>query len=54
MTKPKRRKGKPLAKLSQVTIDTIALAQAMEIADDLVLLKMRVAQLVEMLKGRAE
>lgn len=46
-----RHKGKRLACLSKETLETIALAQAMELVDDLTLLKMRAKQLVQLLGG---
>lgn len=46
--KPPRltRKGRPLAKMKQATIDTIVLALAMELRDDITLLRMRADQLL--------
>lgn len=49
-TKPdKRHRGKPLPKMKQATIDTVILAQAMELRDDLTLVRMRADQLIALL-----
>ena len=50
----KRSRGKPPAKMKQVTVNTVLLAQAMEIVDDLTLLKMRAKQLVDLLNQNTE
>jgi hypothetical protein len=47
-TAPKeRRKGKPLARMKPATVDTIILALAMELRDDLTLIRMRADQLIK-------
>lgn len=52
--KPPRRKGKPLAKMKQATVETIVLALAMELRDDITLLRMRADQLLAALKTEAK
>lgn len=48
ITKPDRprRKGKPLARMKPATVDTIVLALAMELRDDITLLRVRMDQLL--------
>lgn len=52
--KPPRRKGKPLAQMKQATVETIVLALAMELRDDITLLRMRADQLLAALKTENE
>lgn len=44
-----RHKGKPLPKMKQATIETVVLAQAMELRDDLTLLRMRLDEIIKLL-----
>lgn len=50
--KPKRPRGKPLRPVNKVTVNTIVLAQAMELVDDLTLLRVRAQQLVAWLSDK--
>lgn len=49
-----RSKGKPLAKMKQATIDTIVLALAMELRDDITLLRLRADSLLAALRTEGE
>lgn len=53
MTKPQKRpRGKPLRPVSKVTVDTIVLAQAMELVDDITILRCRAQQIVAWLSDK--
>jgi hypothetical protein len=58
--KERRHKGKPLAKMKQSTVDTVLLSEAMELRDDITLLRMRANRVIELCmaaldtKGEAE
>jgi len=49
-----RHKGKPLTKMNQSTVDTIVLALAMELRDDITLLRLRADQLLAALSEKGE
>jgi len=51
---PPRHKGKPLAKMKPSTVDTIVLALAMELRDDITLLRLRADQLLAALSEKGE
>lgn len=45
----KRRKGKPLPPMQPATVRTVLIGQAMELRDDISLLRMRMDELIKLL-----
>ena len=52
--KEPRHKGKPLPKMKQSTLNTVILAQAMELRDDITLVRMRFDQFLTLLGQRED